>query len=169
MAGLFGVRYEDAGRVKIAANILVVLLAAFGAFLLIAPHVTRSAYILLAPVNAELFFPYESDTILPLMGGVLVTAAHVLFLSAIILWVRRWPGWRQYAFRWVLLVGALMASVVVFVALGFAYRHFSASTEVRVYGRDLPVASFLLAVFLATVAITLSIRFCHARKANPNT
>jgi hypothetical protein len=154
--------------VKIAANILVVLLAAFGAFLLIAPQVSRPAYTLLAPANAQLLFPYESDTILPLMGGMLVTAVHVLFLSVVILWVRRWPGWQEYAFRWVLFVGALMASVVVFVALGFAYRHFSASTELRVYGRDLPVAAYLFAVFIATVAITLGIRFHHGKRTSPN-
>src|SRR5688500_1989044 len=116
---------------KIAANVLIVLLAAFGAFLLIAPHASGSAYALFAPANAELLFPYDKDTLGVLFDGLLVTAAHVLFLSAVTLWLRHWPGWQKYAFRWGMFVGALMASIIVFVALGFAHRHFSASTELR--------------------------------------
>lgn len=152
---------------RIATNIFVILLAAFGAFWLIAPWSSSSAYTLLAPANADVLFPYDSSTIFPLVVGVWVTGAHVLFLSAVILWFPRWLTWKEYAYRCILFLTALIASVGIFVALGFVYRHFSANNEMRVYGRDLPVVSFLFAVFIATVSFTLYIRFYHARKTKP--
>jgi hypothetical protein len=147
---------------------VIVLAAAFGAFLLLAPHVHTAAYQLFVPAGTGLIFPYERDTLSSIFAAVLLTAAQILFLSFVTLWIRRWPGWQEYAFRWVLFVGTLMGSVMVFVSMGFAYRHFSGNKASTVYARDLPVASCLFAVFLATVATTFSIRFFQAKKRTQN-